>query len=433
MIDTGRLRRSWAELIPLAWPVMLSRFGILFMAIVDVAMLGRQAGTEQLAFFALGMTVALPVMITGIGATTGILARAAQAHGRADTAALRQVFRDGLMWAATIGALALAVILSIGPLLHFVGHRPEMIAGTLPVARALAPGAFIQILFVACAFWLEATGRTRPALYGMIVANIVNIALNTILIGEMGAVGAAWATNAARLSVLLILLSVVLTRPEIRAKAGAAMSELGPIAKIGAAGGVAYFFETMAFAALGQFAGLLGTSELAAYSIAHNLEAALFMVALGLSVAAAVRVGAAAGRGNLPQARFDAFAALALALMVIAALGAILVLFAQPVASLFSAEAALLARVTPLFAVLAFSLLFDAGQVVMGQCARALGDTWLLTGCYFVGFWCVMVPAGYILSMMTPLAEMGLFVATGLGCAVTFLMLLVRIVRLTQV
>lgn len=433
MIDPARLRKSWTALIPLAWPVMLSRFGILLMALIDVAMLGQIAGTVELAYFALAMTVALPVMITGIGGTTGILARASQQQGKGDVAGLRRTFRDGMIWAGGLGALAMGLILLAEPALTLIGHTPDLIAGASPVARALAPGAFVQILFLACAFWLEATGRPRPALIAMALANLVNIALNALLIGPYGAEGAAWATNAARLTVLICLLAVILTRPEMRGPAPVMPSQLRAIARIGLAAAAAYFFETFAFAALGQFAGLLGAQALAAYSIAHNLEAAIFMVALGLSVAAAVRVGGAFGRGALSDARFDAFAALGLVVVVIGGLGVVLIVFAQPIAGLFSDDAALLLRVTPLFAVLAFSLLFDAGQVVMGQSARAMGDSWVLTLCYFIGFWCVMIPAGYILSMMTPLAEMGLFIATGMGCAVTFALLSLRTVRLTRI
>ena len=68
--------------------------------------------------------------------------------------------------------------------------------------------------------------------------------------------------------------------------------------RIGFAGGAAYFFETVAFATLAQAAGLLGATALAAYTILHNIETMVFMVALGVSVATAVRIGQAAGAGE---------------------------------------------------------------------------------------------------------------------------------------
>ena len=39
-------------------------------------------------------------------------------------------------------------------------------------------------------------------------------------------------------------------------------------------------------------------------------------------------------------------------------------------------------------------MVFDAGQVVLGQSNRALGDSWGTTRCFFLAFWCVMVPLG---------------------------------------
>ena len=68
--------------------------------------------------------------------------------------------------------------------------------------------------------------------------------------------------------------------------------------RIGIAGGAAYFFETVAFATMAQAAGLLGAEALAAYTILHNVETTVFMIALGLSVASAVRIGQAAGAGD---------------------------------------------------------------------------------------------------------------------------------------
>jgi MATE family multidrug resistance protein len=52
--------------------------------------------------------------------------------------------------------------------------------------------------------------------------------------------------------------------------------------RLGFAAGLSVFFETSAFGAMTMIAGLIGPVAVAAYSIAHNVEATVFMAALGL-------------------------------------------------------------------------------------------------------------------------------------------------------
>ena len=201
--------------------------------------------------------------------------------------------------------------------------------------------------------------------------------------------------------------------------------------RIGFAGGAAYFFETVAFAALAQAAGLLGATALAAYTILHNIEPLVFMVALGLSVAhrgadrpgrrrrrprrGALRRFRRARRRHGPRRRWSGWRCSP---------------SAPTVVGFYSADPALIARAAPIIAILAISMVFDAGQVVLGQATRALGDSWGTTACFFVAFWCVMMPLGLVLAFRTPLAEAGLFIGTAAGCATAVVLLGDRFLRL---
>jgi MATE family multidrug resistance protein len=200
--------------------------------------------------------------------------------------------------------------------------------------------------------------------------------------------------------------------------------------RIGLAGGAAYFFETVAFASLAQAAGLLGASALAAYTILHNSEALVFMIALGLSVGTAVQIGRATGAGDVAEARFAGLAGLAAAMGLVGLLGLALLAAAPAVVGFYSSDTALVARAAPIMAILAVSMVFDAGQVVLGQSTRALGDSWGTTLCFFLAFFCVMLPLALVLAFATPLAEAGLFIGTAVGCATAVLLLGHRFLRL---
>ncbi len=439
-----RLARHAASLGRLAWPVVLSRAGILLMAMADVVMVGRY-DTIALGHLALGFAVFIPLFVSGIGAMVGIVSVTARAHG-AGEADLPAIALRGLRWALVVGALAAGAVWIAGGWLHLIGHEPDLAEGAGRVARILAVGAFFQVAFVAASFYLEATGRTKPGLVAMMVANVVNLALNWCLIygnagfPEWGAEGAALATTIARLSMAIGLVWWLLSLPEFRAHRRRALTLWGPggwaagteMRRIGLAGGAAYFFETFAFAALAQAAGLISPTALAAYTILHNIEATVFMIALGISVATAVRVGQSAGAGDIAEARFAAMTGLGAAMLLIGAIGLVVLAFAPQVASIYSTDPSLIARATPLFAILAVSMIFDAGQVVAGQSTRALGDAWGTTLRFFIGFWLVMVPAALALAFLTPLAEAGLFIGTAIGCAAALALLLARLLRLLR-
>ena len=187
--------------------------------------------------------------------------------------------------------------------------------------------------------------------------------------------------------------------------------------RIGFAGGAAYFFETVAFVASPRWRACSAPTPLAAYTILHNIESLVFMIALGLSVGTAVRIGQAAGAGDRAEARFAGLAGLATAMGLVALLGLGLLAVAPAVVGFYSADPALIARAAPIIAILAVSMVFDAGQVVLGQSTRALGDSWVTTAAFFAAFFCVMMPARLRARLLTPLAEAGLFVATAVGCA----------------
>ncbi len=431
----ARLPREWRALAHLAWPVMLSRAGLVVLVLSAIVIVGRH-DTLSLAQFSLANAVFFPMVVTGVGAMLGIISQTAREKG-AGSADLTAIFLRGLRWAIAVGLImSLLVFFSEGAL-RLIGHTPETAAAAGRVARILAPGVLFQIIFVAAGFYLEGTGRMKPGLVAMIAANIVNLALCLLLVGgaaglpALGADGAAIAGTVARFVMAAGLIAWIFTLPEFRPWRGRFTGLWGPggwaagaeMRRIGIAGGAAYCFETFAFATMAQAAGLVGTAALAAYTIAHNVEAIVFMMALGISVATAVRVGQAAGARDVPEARAAGVAGVTAAMVLIGLIGLCLYARAPDVVGFFSNDLDLIARGAPLIGILAVSMIFDAGQVVLGQSTRALGDSWGTTLIFFIAFWCVMVPVGLALAFWTDLAEAGLFIGTALGCLTAVLLL----------
>ena len=67
--------------------------------------------------------------------------------------------------------------------------------------------------------------------------------------------------------------------------------------------GFAVTCETTAFSGATIIAGWLGETPLAAYQLSINVTSFFYMLTLGLGTAAAVRVGNAVGRDDMPGVR----------------------------------------------------------------------------------------------------------------------------------
>ncbi len=433
----GRARRHLAALATLAWPVVLSRAGILLMSLVDVVMLGRY-DTFALAEASVALGLFVPVMVTGVGLQMGVISIVSRRSGAGDATACVAAWRRGLPWALTTGALGATFLWFGETWLAAIGQEPRLVAGGGAVARVLAPGLALQVLYVVCAFYLEGTGRPRPALAAMALANILNVGLNWLLIygnagaPELGAVGSAWATTGVRLFLFLGMAGFVLSLPEVRRAGRAALGGgfWGPggwaagaeMRRLGAAAGLSVFFETTAFGALIQMAGLLGPATLAAYSIAHNLETTLFMAGLGLAVATGVRTGNAAGAGRAGEAAFAGWIGLAAAAAFMLTLGGVVAFNAAGIAGAYTQDGAVAREAAALLLVVAAIIAPHGMQIVMGQCNRALGDAFVASALYLVAYWGVLAPLGWALAFEAGLGAEGLIWATGAGAAVSALL-----------
>ena len=414
----------------LAWPTMVSRSGILVMAFVDIVMVGRYA-TEELAYAALGLSIFIPALVTAIGLQFGTLREVATSYGARNFRGCGAALRRGLPWCGTTGLIAAVVVAFSGVLLSLIGHEPELARESGRVALAVSFGLPFQLLYVSCAFYLEGTRRPVPGMVIMLMANVLNIALNWILIygnlgsPAMGAFGSGIATSLVRVAMFAAIVAYIFTRADARAyglfeRPGSFWGEGGwrggrEMRRVGVATSFSYFAETGAHAIVLQFAGLMGAAAIAAYSIAHNLLALLFMLSLGIASATAVLVGNAEGRDDRAGVRLAGWVGIVGSVALMAAIGVVISIVPEPIARLYTDDTELVLRTAPLIVIVAVIAWADGSQVVASQAVRALGDSWTATRMLVVAWLGIFVPAAWALGFWSGLEEGGLLFAGGIG------------------
>lgn len=215
--DRPTHRKVWA----LAAPMILSNISVPLVALVDSTVIGHLPHAHQLGAVAVGASLytflAWAMGFLRMG-TTGF---AAQAAGRSDGAALRQILLQGLLL-----ALGLAVVLGglgvplSGVALHFMQPSAELDQLTRAFFHTRLFGLPAALATYALVGWLLGTQNARAPLAILLSTNLINIVLNLwFVIGlDWGVVGSARASVIAEWSGAL--LGLWLTRTALRAYPG---------------------------------------------------------------------------------------------------------------------------------------------------------------------------------------------------------------------
>lgn len=436
MIRSHALRREISEAVRLAAPVALAQLGLMLMGVVDTIMLGRLSA-EALAAGALGHIVTVVLLMVGYGVITALDALIAQAYGAGDDRAIGDHLQRGAVMALGLTLPFSLALWDVRWLLHLLGQPPEVIGGAAAYARGIIWGIPAYLLFIVLRQTLQAMSVVRPAMVAIVLGNVANVFGNYILIfGKLGAPalgvpGSAYSTSICRWVMFLYMLWA--SGPRLsrywRGFDAAALAWRGYylMLRIGIPIGLHNSVELLVFATVAVLMGRMGIAELDGHQIAINLASLSFMVPMGISGAAATRVGNAIGRGDLPGARRAAAVCLVLGGGVMLLFAALFAAFPEPLARLYTNDPAVIAMTVLLLPIAAVFQVFDGVQVVGAGVLRGTADTTFPAGIALVGFWVIGLPVGWYLAYEAGQGPRGLWWGLTLGLAVVAALFLVRI------
>ena len=326
----------------------------------------------------------------------------AQALGARDELAVRRGLQRGLVLALVISVPIALVLLTVRPVLELVGQPPEVIPDAAGYVHRNALSVWAFYVFVVLRQTLQAHHRVLPIGITVVVANLVNVALNYVWIfghfgfPAMGVIGSAWATTVSRwlMAAMLLALGWRTLKPYLT-QVAPNLLDLRPLVrmvKLGLPIGAQMMLEGGAFNVVALLMGWLGVAQVAAHQIALNLASLTFMVPLGVSSAAAVIVGHAVGRGDPAGVRRSTVASLVVGAGFMLCTGALFVAAPEPLAGLYTRDAMVLALAALLLPIAGVFQVFDGLQVVAIGLLRGLGDTRMPMIVNIIGFWCIGMP-----------------------------------------
>ena len=204
-----------------AIPLMLGNVCQQLYTVVDTAIVGQALGVNALA--ALGAADWLNWLVLGViqGFAQGFSIHMAQRFGANDEEALNRSIGATISIAAAFSVLLLIVSqATMDPILRAMNTPEEVIGGAFTYLRIMFAGIPIIMAYNVLASILRALGDSRTPLYAMLIASVLNIALDLlfVMVFHWGIAGAVIATVIAQLFAALYCLRAVLRIRIIRLK-----------------------------------------------------------------------------------------------------------------------------------------------------------------------------------------------------------------------
>ena len=436
----------------LSAPVIMGMLGHTFVGLVDNIMVG-QLGSAELAAVSLGNSFFFVAMSLGIGFSTAITPLVAEADSENNFKKGKSAFKHGLFLCIVLSLLLFGMILFAKPLMYLMEQPEEVVLLTMPYLDIIAISLIPLIIFQGFKQFSDGLSLTKHAMYATIVGNLINIGLNYILIfgklgfPKMGIVGAGVGTLVSRLAMIAIIWTLLKNDK----KASAFVTHIRlfildstmvkKIINLRLPSAMQMFFEVAIFTSAIWLSGLLGKNAQAANQIALNLSSMTFMIAMGLSVTAMIRVGNQKGLRNYEELQRIAKSIFLMGIMFASVFALLFLIFHDIFPALYldlddvnnySDNQEVVSIASKLLLVAALFQISDSAQVIFLGALRGLQDVKIPTVLTFIAYWMIGFPTSYFLGKETAYGSTGIWIGLLVGLASASIFLYLRFIYLTN-
>jgi len=422
---------------------MLGQLGHVLVGLADNVMVGR-LGAIQLAAVSLGNSVVFIALSIGIGFTFAITPLIAEADSSKNIEKGRLDFQHGLLLSIVLGVVMFILLLLGKPLLNHMNQPPEVVKLALPYMGIIAFSIIPLMIFQASKQFADGLSQTKHAMHAAIFANIINIVVNYFLIygiwifPRLELIGAGIGTLFSRIAMVAFMWYILNTKPKfipyikLLSLAEIQKEKFKKIISLGFPTAMQMFFEVAVFTAAVWLSGTLGVIDQAANQIALNLASMTFMIAVGMGVAATIRVGNQKGLEQYIELRRIALSIFLQIFLIefVFAIGFLTLKNYLPLVYIDNWQ--VIKTASTLLIVAGFFQISDGVQVVVLGALRGLQDVKIPTYITFIAYWIVGFPISFFLGKTLGLGSQGIWIGLLSGLTASALLLYLRFDYLTK-
>jgi putative MATE family efflux protein len=412
-------------IVLLAIPMVLEMMMESLFAVVDmfwVAHLGADAVAT------VGFTEALLTLLytVALGLSIATAATVARRIGEKDPGAAAETAAQGILLGAII-----ALVIGIGAgifapqLLTLMGASPAVVAVGSGYARAIFGGSGTVLLLFLINAVFRGAGDAALAMRVLWTANLINIALNPLLIfgigpfPRLGVAGSGIGTTIGR-SVGVLLQLWMLTQSRSRVVVHAREFRLRPavmmnLLRLSLGGMLQYFVGTSSWILLIRMTAPFGSVVIAGYTVMLRIIMFALLPSWGMASAAATLVGQNLGAKKPERAESAVWRAGFYNMILLGAVAVLFITFARHLVGIFTNDAAVVEVAASALRIISCGYVFYAWGMVAIQAFNGAGDTVTPTLINLFCFWVLQLPIAWWLAFHTSMGANGIFAAIAIS------------------
>ena len=422
----------------MAIPVIFSQIGQVTVNLVDTMMVGH-VGTTELAAASFAINVFHVGMLFGLGITLGLTPLVGQSFDRQHQGRVGAWLKNGILVHFIVAVLLCMLMSSVVFIMNRMGQSDEVVRAAIPYYLIHVVSLLPMLLFFSIKQFFEGVGNTKIAMIITIIANVVNIALNYILIygklgfPALGLNGAGVASLIARSMMPVIFLLIILKRPSFRIffdsakKARFEMEKIRKMTAIGLSIGMQMVIEILAFSIGAIMLGWISKEALAGHQVAIGMVSMTYMISFGLASGTTIRVSHAFGDRDRNELKHAVFASLHIVIAFMSLMGILLVILRNQLPLLFTSDPDVIKVAAGLLVVGAFFQIFDGIQVVLLGALRGMADVRIPMFIAFFSYIIVSLPISYLLAFVFSFGYSGVWIGFVFGLSTAAILFAFRL------
>ncbi|XP_042529774.1 multidrug and toxin extrusion protein 1 isoform X1 [Dipodomys spectabilis] len=414
-LQLSNVREELRALLVLAGPAFLAQLMMFLISFISSVFCGHLGKLELDA-----VTLAIAIInVTGISVGHGLSSACdtliSQTYGSQNLKHVGVILQKGVLILLLCCFPCWALFVNTQHILLLFRQDPSVSKLTQTYVMIFIPALPASFLYTLQVKYLLNQGIVLPQIVTGFAANLVNALANYLFLYQLnlGVMGSALANTIAQFTLALLLFLYILGRKLHQATWGGwsieCLQDWASFLHLAIPSMLMLCIEWWAYEIGSFLSGILGMVELGAQSIVYELAVIMYMIPIGISVAASVRVGNALGAGNIEQAKKSSVLALLVTVLFAVAFCVLMLSCKDFVGYIFTTDrdiVALVAQVVPIYAV---SHLFEGLACTSGGILRGTGNQKVGAIVNAIGYYVIGLPIGIALMFATKLGVLGLW------------------------
>lgn len=408
-----RIRR----LLGIGLPIMAGMVSGVLLGLIDTAMVGT-LGNAALGAVGLSSFAAFIFLGFFYGFAIAVQAMVSRRYGEERFEECSTSLHAALVVIGLVAPPMSALLwVYIPDLFPFINPDPDVVAIAVDYIRWLIlQAAFVGFIAANSGFW-NGVGLSRIYIPAMIAMHVLNVLFNYVFIfghfgaPEMGAEGAGFATFLSHVagSLFFLVLGVKRGREYSYLRRRTSILEMQRVMRLALPAGLQQVLDIAALTATYSIVGLVGTMELACYSVMINFVNVVGLPAWGLGTAGAALVGQALGRGDAEDARQWAFDSIKVGMIVMFVMGLPFWIAPDLLLSIWIHDEATRSLAIWPVRILGLMITINGVGYMMAMMLNGAGDVKKVTLINLVTQWGVLVPGAWLVGPVLGFGLLGIW------------------------